>query len=176
MHWSLYFEKDIILFNSHRHDWEFVVIWTIDGKPTHIGLSHHRSWNQYSWHNSKLQIEGNRPKIVYHNDGGSGILGNFGHPLRLASKEGGWFSTPPLVSYYSMSGDGACDNREMRFVFDKANFGEATNPMKSRSFMERMNNRKKRLPAEYPEFEDSDLSCDIDETKHVIIMQPHLSH
>lgn len=66
--YGYYFEKDKSTYDSHRHDWEHIVVWTQNDKPMYVAASAHgpydiRSWDDVTKHGDT------HPKIVYHKNG-----------------------------------------------------------------------------------------------------------
>ncbi|MBL4762339.1 MAG: NPP1 family protein, partial [Gammaproteobacteria bacterium] len=109
--YALYFEKDQIALGplAHRHDWEYGLVWTKNGKLTHASYSAHGDVETDSLDELKYKIEDKtHVKLVYHLDDG----GFNSHAMRFAKAHERAenpkkkFVTPTLVDWYEMKGDG----------------------------------------------------------------------
>ncbi|TMW61901.1 hypothetical protein Poli38472_010964 [Pythium oligandrum] len=155
---TLYFQKDQVMpffsLFGHRHDFEEVIVWTIDGNVTHGSASAHgRSRTKRA---EKIPREGQHLKFVYHKEG------LFTHSMRFAMKKDvetensyGAFVLPPLVSWYTMQGDGPIDNQELRGRFNRCTFGGAHQPGLDGDFVRNLNEAR---PYDYPEFTEKSMS------------------
>ncbi|KAL3459655.1 necrosis inducing protein [Aspergillus heterothallicus] len=99
--YGYYFEVDQGSLNAHQHDWEHVIVWTLNDQVFFVSWSAHGDYTTH--HSSTVRFEGTHPKIVYH-------LGSGGtHSLRKAEAKddgiendmGRWFRAP-LVSLEKM--------------------------------------------------------------------------
>ncbi|KAL2853303.1 necrosis inducing protein [Aspergillus pseudoustus] len=100
--YGYYFEADIGPGNAHKHDWEHVIVWTLNDNVFFVSWSAHGDYTTH--HSSAMQFQdGSHPKIVYH-------LGGWGtHSLRKAEASdkdvenytGRWVAAP-LVSLEMM--------------------------------------------------------------------------
>jgi hypothetical protein len=100
--YGYYFEVDSGFSNAHQHDWEHVIVWTLNDQVFFVSWSAHGDYTTH--HSSTVRFEGTRPKIVYH-------LGSSGtHSLRKAEAKddekienemGRWWRAP-LVSLEKM--------------------------------------------------------------------------
>ena len=132
---ELYFEKDQTKFGSimywnkaggHKHDLENVLIMFKNEQPYLVGVSSHGSYISKSWSNAPKQ--GTHVKVVYHSDDG----GFNTHAFRFAKSNennaenpSGRFVTPPLVSWYHMTGNNGVSNAMLRNRLNELNFGSA---------------------------------------------------
>ncbi len=154
--YSLYFMKDQIISNvggGHRHDWEHAAVWTKNGTVTHGSYSAHGDLNTKPA--SELPFENGHLKIVYHKDGGLTHALRFAKSNETAENPYGYWVLPPLVSWYTVTGDGV-SNSEMRNKMNSYNYGSATIPMKDGNFVGNVNNYK---PSDYPTFTRSDMTA-----------------
>ncbi len=146
--YALYFLKDqaTVFGGGHRHDWEHAAIWTTNGAVTHGGYSAHGDLiNQPI---SKLQLQNGHLKIVYHKDGLTTHAMRFAGANEYAENAYGQFVTPPIISWYSMYGDGV-DNEELRARLNAFDYGSANLPVRDSSFLNKLNIYR---PAGYPVF------------------------
>jgi hypothetical protein len=145
--YALYFLKDqctdgINVFCGHRHDWEYVGVWTTDGVVTHVGASAHGDLPFRPV--SQVHFEGTHPKIVYHREGATTHALRFAHASEPAENPEGMFVTPPLISWYELAGDGI-SNPAMRYLLNTYNYGAdpepsgGTIPMKDSKFLSNLN-------------------------------------
>lgn len=148
--YSLYFEKDQTMegwdWFGHRHDWEHVAIWTLNGEITHGSYSAHGDLNTKP--RSELPMEGDQVKFVYHKDGGLTHAMRFAKPDEVAENSYGQFVTPAVISWYDLVGDGI-NNETMRNKLNSFDYGKATIPLKDSNFRTNLNTYK---PSGYPEF------------------------
>ncbi|KAI2791908.1 hypothetical protein POX_b01936 [Penicillium oxalicum] len=102
--YGYYFEVDQGPGNAHRHDWEHVIVWTLNDQVFFVSWSAHGDYTTH--HSSTVRFEGTHAKIVYH-------LGSGGtHSLRKAEAKddeiendmGRWWRAP-LVSLEKMPCD-----------------------------------------------------------------------
>ncbi len=146
--YALYFLKDqaTVFGGGHRHDWEHAAIWTTNGVVTHGGYSAHGDLiNQPI---STLQLQNGHLKIVYHKDGVTTHAMRFAGVNEYAENGYGQFVTPPIISWYSMFGDGV-SNDTLRARLNAFNYGSANLPVRDSSFLNNLNTYR---PAGYPEF------------------------
>ena len=82
--YGYYFEKDegIAGTKGHRHDWEHIMVWTLNGEAKSVAWSGHGDYSVIGAGSSSVKWEGNHPKFVVHRDG-STIFGST-HAFRLA--------------------------------------------------------------------------------------------
>lgn len=168
--YALYFEKDqwggSVFGGGHWHDWEHVGVWTTDGIITHVCTSEHG--NCFSWSVTvPMQFEGEHVMIVYHK-------GAYTHAFRFADEcdvygtacffrpagpenPHGSFVTPPLASWYELTGDGL-SNIEMRNRLNSFYYGDATLPVRDSAdtFLNNLNAFK---PSEYPTFTQASIEA-----------------
>lgn len=149
--YALYFEKDQVLAGwdifGHRHDWEHVAVWTIDGVITHVSASAHGDMDIRVV--ADVPFDGSHPKIVYHKDGPGTHAFRFAKDNESAENPYGRFVTPTLTSWYNVTGD-AVSNTEMRTRLNNFDYGKATIPLKSSNFLTNINRFK---PSGYPTFQ-----------------------
>ncbi|KAL4905514.1 necrosis inducing protein-domain-containing protein [Aspergillus multicolor] len=102
--YGYYFEGDFGWLNSHTHDWEHIIVWTLNDNVFFVSWSAHSKYTTH--HQSTVRFDGTHPKFVYH-------LGGWGtHSFRKAeeaderieNETGGWFKAP-LVSLEKLSCD-----------------------------------------------------------------------
>jgi hypothetical protein len=153
----LYFQKDQAGHGTdaigHRHDFEFAVVWTQNGQPTHASTSAHGKLKTYRW--KDIPKNGNHPKVVYHKEG------TLTHAFRKAkwgetkaeNPTGKWVR-PPLASYYTMKG--RIGNAKMTKLFTSYNYGKANLPTTYWQMLEKLNKYK---PAHFPNYSWSDLNA-----------------
>ncbi|KAL5335047.1 necrosis inducing protein [Aspergillus crustosus] len=130
--YAYYFEADRGWGNRHKHDWEHVIVWTLNDNVFFVSWSAHGDYTTN--HQLNVRFEGGtHPKIVYH-------LGGWGtHSLKLAeakddgnieNETGGWFAAP-LVSLEKLS----CDvNRKLL----RNDWGSAHMDLPARVFGEKL--------------------------------------
>ena len=151
--YALYFKKDqASLGFGHRHDWEYVSIWTKDGNETHGGYSAHGDHFLRKWQDVPKMDDG-RAKFVYHKDGVQTHTFRFAKDDEFVAENptGKWI-TPDITSWYEIYGDDV-PNKVMRGSMNNFDYGTASIPMKDSNFL---NNINKIRPSEYPNFtEDS---------------------
>ena len=136
---ALYFEKDQIedelggIFGelvgaSHRHDWEYALLWLTDGELTHATVSSHgdaetKPISELHFDEGKL----NAVKVVYHKDGAATHAFRFAkedEKDRRAENETEQWLTPTLMTWETME-HGGLSNAELREKFNEHNFGKA---------------------------------------------------
>ena len=152
--YSLYFEKDQVVNHfggGHRHDWEYVAVWTKDGQITHGSYSAHG--DLFTREASELPFEGNHIKFVYHKDGATTHAMRFAKANEVAENPYGYFVTPTIVSWYELYGDGIA-NIDMRNRLNRYDYGSASIPLKDSKFLSNLNEFK---PAGYPSFSVSSI-------------------
>lgn len=141
---------------GHRHDWEYVSIWTKNGVETHAGYSAHGEHFIEPW--SRVPKLNGRAKFVYHR----GYLEN--HSFRFAKDDetkaenptGNWV-TPTITSWYEMTGDGIA-NKIMRARLNSFDYGSANIPVidTHNVYLNKINDTR---PAEYPLFTQASLEA-----------------
>ncbi|NRB24146.1 NPP1 family protein [Shewanella sp.] len=153
--YALYFKKDqASLGFGHRHDWEYVSIWTKDGNETHGGYSAHGGHYLKEW--SQVPKLNGRAKFVYHKDGLST------HAFRFAKDDepvaenptGNWI-TPDITSWYEMYGDDVA-NKVMRANLNSFDYGSANIPMKDSNYLGNINSTR---PSGYPAFTQASIEA-----------------
>ncbi|KAF1813981.1 NPP1-domain-containing protein [Eremomyces bilateralis CBS 781.70] len=80
--YGYYFEMDQMFAfgqNGHRHDWEFIIVWTLNDEVRFVSWSAHGDYTTAYY--TGVRFEGNHPKLVYHH--GAANTGSF----RLAKPE-----------------------------------------------------------------------------------------
>jgi len=153
--YSLYFEKDQTTLAGcsicgHRHDWEHIAVWTMNGTITHVGASAHGSCDPVE-KNVNMIFQDDHVMIVYHKDGPVNThCFRFANGTDVTTPENphGKFVTPALVSWYELTGD-SLSNSRMRVLLNSFDYGSATLPMKDSNFWINLNNFK---PPSYPVF------------------------
>jgi hypothetical protein len=159
--YALYFEKDQTqtgIYSGHRHDWEYVAIWTKDGKVTHGSYSAHGKLNTESAEN--IPSENGHLKFVYHKEGASTHAMRFAKKDEVAENPYGKFVTPEIASWYTFHGDNV-DNAKMRDLMNNFDYGSANFPNTDRAFLDSLNNFK---PSEYPTFTKESTAESIEES------------
>ncbi|MGF1682246.1 NPP1 family protein [Photobacterium minamisatsumaniensis] len=155
--YSLYFEKDQTMAGwdwfGHRHDWEYVAVWTKNGEITHGSYSAHGDLNTKSVQD--LPMEGQQIKFVYHKDGGLTHAMRFAKPDEVAENNYGYFVTPVIISWYELTGD-AISNEAMRNKLNSFDYGKATIPLKDSNFKTNLNTYK---PTNYPTFTQESIEA-----------------
>ncbi len=141
--YALYFMKDKAAdsVSGHRHDWEFALVWTINGAITHASYSHHGDVTTQARSELYFDLDAeDHVKIVYHHDGA------LTHAMRFAGKDeqaenhlGRWV-TPTLVDWHTMT-------EELRRKFNEHDFGEANCSFNDSNFPEEI---AKSPPPGYP--------------------------
>ena len=153
--YSLYFLKDQVIPYigfGHRHDWEFAAVFTKNGVVTHGTYSAHG--DAFTKQASELPFEGGQLKIVYHKDGAGTHAMRFAKlPNEVAENPYGSFVTPPIVSWYRVTG-GGLSNADMRLRLNNYNYGSATIPLKDSNFLSNLNEAK---PSSYPAFTQASI-------------------
>ncbi|KXS15846.1 necrosis inducing [Gonapodya prolifera JEL478] len=147
-YYALYFLKDqaTVLGGGHRHDIEHAVVWTKDGVVTHGGYSAHG--DLHNAEASTLDQQNGHLKFVYHKDGVTTHAMRFAKSDEVAENSYGTFVTPPVVSWFTMKGDGI-DNARMRQLVNGFDFGSAHFPILDGDILNQINKFK---PDGYPTF------------------------
>lgn len=111
---------------GHRHDWEHIAVWVKDDKAQYVGASQHGNFEIKAA--SDVRWEGERPKMVYHKDGGSTHCFRFGTAKddSIENHKGVWFRGD-LVSWNGFPGN----TRDLLSAHD---FGKANFALKDSSF------------------------------------------
>lgn len=148
--YALYFEKDqaaSYIHFGHRHDWEYALVWTKDGKLTHASFSAHGDVTTMD--KGELEFDVGKPdtvKVVYHKDG----LAT--HSFRPAKRDeapendlGKWV-TPALVEWDKMKST-KVSNELFRLKFNGHDFGAANCSFNDNNFR---NELAKNPPQGYP--------------------------
>lgn len=138
--YALYFEKDqtnqgalgLAGFGGHRHDWEYVVIWTKNGVMTHASASAHGDLTTKKRADLDA-VNGDHVKIVYHSDDGgfNTHAFRFSKSNETAENALGWH-TPRIVDWSTMRG--LVDNHALRRNLSDYDFGSASFPLKNDKF------------------------------------------
>jgi len=151
--YALYFEKDqisssFIYKGGHKHDWEWVAVWTKNGIITHGSVSAHG--NMETKPTTDIVFENGHMKVVYHKESGNTHCMRFAGKTLDAKAENpyGKFVTPIITSWYNITGEGI-DNKTMRFKLNSFDYGNASIPCKDSNFFEKLNKFK---PPGYPTF------------------------
>ncbi len=145
--YALYFMKDqitpylplrIVDGFGHRHDWEFVLVWTKDGRMTHAGFSQHG--NVVTFPASQLRFAADRPTSVltmYFKDSVRGL----GHVLTRAMRPVVSGETAPAPGWLRPKlwpVDPAWSQTPwvdaLRGVLNRVDFGKAICPVKDGRF------------------------------------------
>lgn len=155
--YALYFEKDQAIDNawfddvfSHRHDWEYVIVWLTNNNLTHISYSKHRgavtaAKSDYAYDDAQQQ----HVRIVYHKDGASTHVFRPGGAQELAENATGAWHTPTLASWQLMQGDVGTTNADLQYLFNSTSFDKANTPFNDGNFINKLNSS---LPTGYPGF------------------------
>lgn len=146
---SLYFAKDQSQqgqLSGHRHDWEFAVVYTVNGTPTHAGYSAHGK--VFTQPLEQLERQGQHVKVVYQKDGDKTHALSFAEPNAIAQNPYQRFVTPPVISWSTMRST-FLSNAELRQSFTQHDFDKGNVPVINGNFIRNLN---KNRPAEYPEF------------------------
>ncbi|SHO55443.1 NPP1 family protein [Vibrio quintilis] len=153
--YALYFQKDQAVAGTdafgHRHDWEYTVVWTRNGQPTHFSTSAHGKLSTKAW--KDVPKDGNHPKAVYHKDGG------LTHAFRMAkwgeskaeNPTGKWVR-PPLASFYTMKGN--VGNKKLTENLSKFDYVRANVPVTHEHMLSAVNRFK---PSGYPSWSSQDM-------------------
>jgi hypothetical protein len=154
--YALYFMKDqwahvnpfsFVGQAGHRHDWEYALVWTKDGKITHASCSAHgelttRAKDELHFDEGK----GDAVKVVYHKDHVATHSFRFADPGERAENDQREFLTPTIVDWLTMEGRGV-GNAKLREMLNTSGFGEAVCPVNDNNFGKEI---AKNPPAEYP--------------------------
>lgn len=148
--YALYFEKDQVSpwvdWIGHRHDWEHVAVWTKNGRVTHGSYSAHGDLNTKPL--NELSRDGERIKFVYHKEGPLTHAFRFAFHNERAENHYGRWVTPPITSWFTLTGDGI-SNQEMRRRLNTFDYGSAHIPLKDGNFLKNLNDAR---PSGYPKF------------------------
>jgi len=154
--YALYFEKDQI-FNwfggGHRHDWEHVAIWTINGQVAFGSYSAHG--DLFTQPASNLPFTNGHLKIVYHKDGIGTHAFRFAKVRESAENSYGKFVIPIIISWTRMSGDDVSNSR-LRRLLNSYDYGSATLPLKDNNFLANINNYR---PGNFPYFNATSIDA-----------------
>ncbi|KAJ6055924.1 hypothetical protein N7444_005022 [Penicillium canescens] len=102
--YGYYFEADLGWLEAHKHDWEHIIVWTLNDNIFFVSWSAHGKYTTH--HQSAVLFEGTHAKMVYH-------LGGVGtHSFRKAEAKddhvenhtGQWVKSP-LVSLEKLDCD-----------------------------------------------------------------------
>ncbi|WP_281628642.1 NPP1 family protein [Vibrio sp. St2] len=148
--YDTYYEKDQAIpgigLGGHRHDWESVIIWTIDDAVAYGSVSCHGDLETKP--REQLPMEGEHLKVVYHKDGILTHCIRFAKDNEVAENHYGQFVTPPVTSWYELSGDNL-SNEAMRNKLNSFDYGKASIKVKDSSFLTHINQWR---PAGFPQF------------------------
>ncbi|SJL84394.1 NPP1 family protein [Vibrio palustris] len=153
--YALYFQKDQAVAGvdafGHRHDWEYTVVWTRNGQPTHFSTSAHGKLTTHDW--NSIEKDGNHPKAVYHKDGGLTHAFRFAKAgeNRAENPTGRWV-LPPLVSWYTMHGQAS--NATLRDDLNRYNYDHGIAPFLDHNMLKYINPFR---PAGYPTYNNNDM-------------------
>lgn len=146
--YALYFMKDKDLplnqvegAGGHRHDWEFALVWTTNGKLTHASFSSHG--NVTTKPIGDLHFDGWCPectKIVYHKDGGSTHAMRFAGKGESAENDLRRWVTPTVVDWHRLPSN-------VRLTLNTHNFGHANCSVNDKNFPQEIS---KNPPGGYP--------------------------
>jgi hypothetical protein len=153
---ALYFEKDQATWfgGGHRHDWEYVALWTKNGDKTHASYSAHG--DLYTEEVAGLdKTDNGRIKFVYHKDGVLTHAMRFASSGEVAENPYGDFFAPVVISWYELAGDSLA-NAEMRSLLNSYDYGSASIPLKDSKFLSNINEF---LPSGYPTFTTADVEA-----------------
>lgn len=174
--YAVYFQKDPVStvfgvspWGGHKHDWEYILLWSKDGTITDACASAHGGAECKSA--EELDWEGTHPKFVYHVGGIAST-----HSFRFATTnessdlpKGEWF-VPSVVTWQNIIGrqprgdfngnpaemqyQPIISNADMIQRLESADYGEALLPLKDSgdAFWNYLNNEDNK-PSCYPEFQ-----------------------
>lgn len=155
--YDMYFEKDQAVAGSglggHKHDWETVAIWTLNGNITHASYSSHGK--MYSKPFDQVARDGNHVKFVYHKDGGLTHCFRFASSSEPPENHYKRWVTPTITSWYELSGD-SLSNQTMRNKLNSFNYGSASIKVKDGSYLTFLNDWK---PSNYPTFTQASIEA-----------------
>lgn len=153
--YALYFQKDQWQdwtprggpnLKSHRHDWEYALVWTKDGTLTHASFSSHGGLTTRAMED--LNFDSGKPntvKVVYHKDH---IATHCFRPAKANEAPENaldeWV-TPALVDWGMMKGK--VSNEVLRLKFNAHDFGAANCPFNDKNFRKEI---AKSPPPGYP--------------------------
>ncbi len=156
--YALYFMKDQVVSGAdafgHRHDWEHTMVWTKNGVMTHGAYSSHGEMTIKPTAELPVNAEG-KLKIVYHKDAGLTHALRFAKNNEVAENPYGEFVTPPIVSWYTLTGNDL-SNQIMRDKLNSYNYGSASIDMKDSSVLNKINADR---PSGYPQFNQQDVDA-----------------
>lgn len=149
--YALYFEKDQGMSGSpligHRHDWEYVLVWTTGGQMTHASFSSHGSVKTVA--RADLHFDpgkGESVKAVYHKDGpGTRCFRPAKRDERAENGLGVWV-TPTLVEWSLMQSPFVA-NAQLQRQFNEFNYGDANCSFNDNNFAREIS---KNPPEGYP--------------------------
>ncbi len=155
--YALYFEKDQAIDGawfddafSHRHDWEFVIVWLTNNAMTHVSYSKHRDVvTEPASHYVFDDANNQHVRIVYHKDGASTHVFRPGDPGEVAENATGLWHKPTLVSWSLMQGDTGVTNADLKYLFNITSYDKANTPFNDGNFVNKLNAG---LPVGYPAF------------------------
>ncbi|WP_440906186.1 NPP1 family protein [Catenovulum sp. SX2] len=155
--YALYFEKDQAIDGawfddafSHRHDWEFVIVWLTNNQMTHVSYSEHRdvvtrAANTYVYDDTAQK----HVRIVYHKDGASTHVFRAADPGEVAENDTGYWHKPTLVSWSAMVGNSGVTNSDLQYLFNTTSYDKANTPFNDGNFVNKLNAG---LPSGYASF------------------------
>ena len=117
---------------GHRHDWEHIVVFVEGDTARVVAASKH---GDYETKDAKdVRWEGNRPKMVYHKDGGTTHCFRFGSAAddKIENHRGVWFRGA-LVGYETGFPDVGLRDKLMN-----ADFGAGSIAIKDANFKKQM--------------------------------------
>lgn len=154
--YALYFQKDQWQdwtprggpnLNSHRHDWEYALVWTKDGTMTHASFSSHGGLTTKAIED--LNFDRGKPdtvKAVYHKDGVATHCFRPAKANEAPENELREWVTPALVDWGMMKSD-KVSNEVLRMKFNAHDFGAANCPFNDKNFRKEI---AKKPPPGYP--------------------------
>ncbi|WP_310597135.1 NPP1 family protein [Aeromonas aquatica] len=156
--YDMYFEKDQTAngpggAGSHRHDWESVAVWTLNGAITHVSVSAHGNMDTREF--SQIAKDGNHAKIVYNKHNVRTHIFRFASNTEPAENHYGYWVTPAVTSWYELKGDGI-SNQNMRNKLNSFDYGSASIKVKDSVFLTNINKWK---PSGYPTFTQSSVEA-----------------
>ncbi len=153
--YTLYFKKDqtadVIWAWSdagHRHDWEYVVVWTQNSIITHVSTSAHGKLTTKPV--AQVSMENGHPKIVYHKDYKLTRCMRLAKSDENAENELGIWYTPTIVDWYKMKGDENNPNYILRKKLSDDVFGDSHLPLKPQIFTGSLTESGNKIPTGYP--------------------------
>lgn len=129
---------------GHRNDWEFGMVWTMDGVLTHASISVHGKVETKGI--AKVRHEGDKVYMVYRKKASTHTMTFAESGEKPVNPSCTWF-TPPIVTWDLMHGVGKADNSYLKGVLNEHDYERAIVPFNDKTFVGNIRNG---LPASYP--------------------------